>query len=74
MAGGRGTNSNFTVFWVLRCQNRRGKSLVYLNDDQQRQFAPFSLVCFTLAVLIIIIIIYLLYAHTVYAENTKVKL
>ena len=29
MAGGQGTNSNFTVFWVLRCQNRRGKSLVY---------------------------------------------
>ena len=29
MAGGQGTNSNFSVFWVLRCQNRRGKSLVY---------------------------------------------
>ena len=39
MAGGQGTNSNFTVFWVLRCQYRRGKSLVYLNDDQQRKFA-----------------------------------
>ena len=24
MTGGQGTNSNFTVFWVLRCQNRRG--------------------------------------------------
>ena len=39
MAGGRGTNSNFIVFWELRCQNRRGKSLVYQNDDQQRKFA-----------------------------------
>ena len=38
MAGGQGTNSNFTVFWVLRCQNRRGKSSVYQNDDQQRKF------------------------------------
>ena len=34
MAGGQGTNSNFTVFWVLRCQNRRGKII-----DQQRKFA-----------------------------------
>ena len=36
MAGGQGTNSNFTVFLVL---NRRGKSLVYLNDNQKRKFA-----------------------------------
>ena len=35
MAGGQGTNSNFTVFLVL---NRRGKSLFYLNDNQKRKF------------------------------------
>ena len=75
MTRGQGTNSNFYVFWVLRCLNRREKSLVYYNDDQQKKFAAKPVSFHTRSANYYnLVFIFFLYALTVFAQNDEVEL